>query len=199
MHISEGVLRPEILIGGAVVASAVTAYALYRLKSESIPTVSAFSALFFLASFVHVPIGVTSAHLILSGLVGAILGLEAFVAIGVALLFQGVLFAFGGITTLGINLCVLATPALIARAIFVCKAPNKAAQNAQWFLTGFVPIAFGAFLLSAVLALNGEGFYAAAKLAFVAHIPVMIIEGIITMLALNFIRKVRPQLLEIKV
>ncbi|MDR0408635.1 MAG: cobalt transporter CbiM [Campylobacteraceae bacterium] len=194
MHISEGVLRPEILVAGAVISAAVTIYALKILKNEEIPKVSAFSALFFLASFVHIPIGVTSVHLILNGIVGAVLGIRAFIAIFVALLLQGLLFGYGGITTLGINLFTLATPALVGYWLFNISYKKVWQKQIIWFFVGFLPITFGALLLSLVLSLNGDekGFLIAAKIAFLAHIPIMIVEGIITLLALNFIEKVKP-------
>ena len=108
MHLSEGLLRSEILVGGAILSSAFTLYAFKTLKDEEIPKTAVLSALFFLASFVHVPIGPVSVHLVLGGLVGAMLGLRAFIAIFVALFLQGILFGFGGLTTLGINLFNLA-------------------------------------------------------------------------------------------
>ena len=68
---------------------------------------------FFVGSFVHVPIGLSSAHLILNGLLGAILGWAAFPAILTALLLQAVLFQFGGITVLGVNTFNVAGPAVL--------------------------------------------------------------------------------------
>ncbi|MDR2080613.1 MAG: cobalt transporter CbiM [Campylobacteraceae bacterium] len=203
MHISEGILEPEILIAGAVVSAAVIIYALKNLKSEDIPKVSAFSALFFVASSVYVPIGPSSVHLILSGIVGAALGIQAFTAIFVALLLQGLLLGYGGMTTLGVNLFDLATPALIASWLFSFRVHKEWRKNALWFAVGFVPVALGAVLLSAVLALNGalipgdkgDGFFVSAAAALFAHIPVMIVEGVITLLALRFIEKVKPEIL----
>ncbi|MDR1285840.1 MAG: cobalt transporter CbiM [Campylobacteraceae bacterium] len=198
MHISEGVLEPKILIAGAAISAVVTIYALKILKSDDIPKVSAFSALFFLASFIHIPIGITSVHLILNGIVGAVLGVRAFVAIFVALLLQGLLFGYGGITTLGINLFTLATPALIGYWLFKIRYKTVWQKQIIWFFIGFLPVIFGALLLSFILSLNGDGesFLTAAKIAFLAHIPVMFIEGIVTLLTLNFIEKVKPSFLK---
>lgn len=195
MHLSEGLLRPEILIVGAVVSATLTLYAFKTLKDEDIPKIAVLSALFFLGSFVHIPIGPTSVHLILGGIVGALLGFQAFIAICVALFLQGILFGFGGMTTLGINLFNLATPTLIAYALFNGSMSASWQKNIRWFLIGFLPVFFSALLLSLTLALNGEMFVNAAKLALFAHIPVMIIEGIITLFALRFIEKVSPSLL----
>lgn len=195
MHLSEGLLRPEILIGGAVVSALFTLYAFKTLKDEDIPKTAVLSALFFLASFIHVPIGPTSVHLVLGGIVGAMLGLRAFIAIFVALLLQGVLFGFGGLTTLGINLFNLATPTLIGYWLFMLPTHKRWQKDILWFLIGFIPLALSAFLLSLTLALNGDAFMDAAKIALVAHLPLMFIEGVMTLLALRFIEKVAPTLL----
>ena len=59
----------------------------------------------------------------------------------------------------------------------------------------------GAFSIAATtlfvgfsLALSGDAFIPAAKLVFVAHIPVMIIEGLLTGFAVLLARKVKPDL-----
>lgn len=198
MHLSEGLLRPEILIGGAVVSAAFTLYAFKTLKDDEIPKTAVLSALFFLASFIHVPIGPTSVHLVLGGIVGAMLGFRAFIAIFVALLLQGVLFGFGGLTTLGINLFNLATPTLIGYWLFILSIRKPRYKDVLWFLVGFLPLALSALLLSLTLSLNGDAFVDAAKIALLAHLPVMFIEGMMTLLALRFIEKVSPNLLHVK-
>lgn len=195
MHLSEGLLKPEILIGGAVVSALFTLYAFKTLKDDEIPKTAVLSALFFLASFIHVPIGPTSVHLVLGGIVGAMLGFRAFIAIFVALLLQGVLFGFGGLTTLGINLFNLATPTLIGYWLFMLPSSKRWHKDLLWFLIGFIPLAVSAFLLSLTLSLNGDAFIDAAKIALLAHLPLMFIEGFITLLALRFIEKVAPSLL----
>lgn len=198
MHLSEGLLRPEILIGGAVVSTIFTFYAFKTLRDDEIPKTAVLSALFFLASFIHVPIGPTSVHLVLGGIVGAMLGSRAFSAIFVALLLQGVLFGFGGLSTLGINLFNLATPTLAGYGLFLVSMRKPRYKDVLWFLVGFVPLALSALLLSLTLALNGDAFIDAAKIALLAHLPVMCIEGVITLFALRFIEKVSPNLLHVK-
>ncbi len=196
MHLSEGLLRPEILIGGAVLSGVCVLYAFKTLKDDEIPKTAVLSALFFLASFVHIPIGPTSVHLVLGGIVGALLGFRAFISIFIALLLQGLLFGFGGLTTLGINLFNLATPTLLAYALFQCSTTKRWLKDLLWFLVGFVPLSVSAFLLSVTLAFNGDVFMDAAKLALLAHLPLMFIEGFMTLFALRFIEKVAPALLE---
>ena len=196
MHISEGVLRPEILIVGAVITLSITAYTLKKLKNEEIPLVAVFSALFFLSSFIHIPVGLVSIHLILNGILGAILGVRAFIAILIALLLQGLLFGYGGISTLGINTLNLALPALLGWFVFGLHVNTILLKKIQYFLVGFIPVSASALFLSTTLALNGESFVNAAKIALMAHIPVMFVEGIITMFTLLFLDRVYPQILK---
>ena len=202
MHIAEGALRPEILAVGWAAGAAALAASLATLKNEEIPKTAACSALFFVASFIHIPIGVTSVHLILNGVIGALIGFRAFAAIGAALIMQALLFGYGGVSVYGVNLCVLTLPSLLGWALF-SLIPQAALGRRDacfwrkriiWFLIGFLPVLSGAILLASVLAINGEGFIDAAKLAFLAHLPIAAIEGVITLLALDFIERVRPEL-----
>ena len=57
MHISEGVLSPAVLAGGAALAVAGTAIGLKKLDYEAIPRVAILSAAFFVATLIHVPVG----------------------------------------------------------------------------------------------------------------------------------------------
>jgi cobalt/nickel transport system permease protein len=59
-----------------------------------------------------------------------------------------------------------------------------------------------AVLLSGVftagaLALSGDAFLATAQVILVAHLPVMVMEGILTALAVGFLAKARPEMLSL--
>ena len=74
MHISEGVLHPQLLVAGNVIATGVLYFSYKKLDVQKLPITAALSALFFIASFIHIPLGPTSVHLIMSGILGAFLG-----------------------------------------------------------------------------------------------------------------------------
>ncbi len=196
MHISEGVLAPAILGLGAVLTAGGTALGLRRLEYDRLMTVAILAAAFFVGSLIHVPIGPSSAHLILNGLLGAILGWAAFPAILVALTLQAVLFQYGGITVIGVNTFNMALPAVVAFYAlrpFLSRPGRSRAIGA--FCCGALSVAGAGLLTALSLSLTSEGFIQAATLLFLAHIPVMIVEGIVTMLAISFLAKVRPELL----
>jgi cobalt/nickel transport system permease protein len=50
--------------------------------------------------------------------------------------------------------------------------------------------------VAAALITTGQAFLEAAELVLLAHIPVMIIEGVITLFIFLFLRKVKPGMLE---
>lgn len=198
MHISEGVLSPPILLAGAALAVACTVVGLRKVDGERLMTVAILSAAFFVGSLIHVPIGPSNVHLILNGLLGMILGWAAFPCILVALMLQAVLFQYGGITVLGVNTFNMAFPAVLVCYLFrplLGKGPGMRALGA--FLGGALGVAGAGLLTALSLAGTDEGFVRSAQLLFLAHIPVMIVEGLITMLAVSFLAKVRPEVLRL--
>ena len=74
MHIAEGVLSPAVLATGYALTAAGTTLGLKNLDYDRLMTVAILAAAFFVGSLIHVPIGLTSAHLILNGLLGVLLG-----------------------------------------------------------------------------------------------------------------------------
>jgi cobalt/nickel transport system permease protein len=198
MHISEGVLSPPVLLIGGAVTIIGTAIGLKKLDYDRIMTVSLLTATFFVASLIHVPIGPGSVHLILGGLLGILLGWACFPAILVALFLQALFFQFGGIVVLGANTTVMALPALLCFYLFRpwCIKGGKKGQLAA-FGAGFCAILLSALLMALAISMSDQGFLQVARLVVVAHIPVMIIEGIITMFTVSFLAKVQPEFLQI--
>jgi cobalt/nickel transport system permease protein len=199
MHISEGVLSPIILTGGAVLTAAGVGIGLKKIDYEEIPYMGILTAGFFIASLIHLPIGPSSVHLILNGMLGLILGWKAFPAILVGLTLQALLFQFGGITTLGINTLNMALPGVTCYYLFgwgVKKSSGQMIFIITAFTSGCCAILFTGILVGFSLYLNGEAFLPAAKLLVAALLPVMLIEGILTATCALFLRKVKPELLE---
>lgn len=196
MHISEGVLGGPVLITGATLAVAGTAVGLKKLDYDQIARAGILAAAFFVASLIHVPLGPSSVHLILNGIVGLLLGWTAFPVILVALLLQAILFQFGGLTTLGVNTVVMATPAVIVFYVFGPFVQKKTAlATTMAFACGFGAVLGSGLLVAAALVFSESGFLKAAGLIVGAHVPVMIIEGFVTAFCVAFLKKVQPSLL----
>ena len=196
MHISEGILSLPVLAAGAALAVGGTGVGLKKLNHDRIPRAGILSAAFFVASLIHVPIGPASIHLIFNGAVGLLLGWAAFPVILAALILQAVFFQFGGITTLGVNTIVMALPAVICYlffAPFIRKSRVWSVSAA--FAAGALSVLLSGVIVGAALMFTEQGFLEIAGLVVVAHIPVMVIEGMITVFLVLFLEKVQPDLL----
>lgn len=194
MHIAEGVLSPAILVGSALLTAGGTTLGLRRLHHEALMLLALMAATFFVASLIHVPLGPTSAHLIMNGALGLLLGWGAFPAILMGLALQAIFFQYGGITVLGINTWNMAAPAVLLG--LVCRPwigwPGMARSVAA-FVCGCGSVLGAGLLTAASLAFTDEGFLRAAQILFLAHLPVAAAEGVVTALLVHFLARVRPE------
>lgn len=197
MHISDGVLRPSVYIGGYLVSAGIMALCVRKMKAEELPKVAVVTSAFFVASLIHIPLGPTSVHLLIIGLVGALLGVAAFPSVALGLTLQSLLFGYGGITALGANALMMGAPALIAGWIYGhLKGRSLKSHMGAGALAGGLGTALASVVLALFLMTSGEDFFGVAKVALAAHVPVIIIEAIVTAFAVSFLMKVKPELIE---
>lgn len=196
-HIPDGVLAAPVLIGGALVSTGVLAVALKRLDYERIPQAAVLSAAFFVASLVSIPVGPSSVHLILNGLMGVVLGWAAVPAILVALVLQAVFFGFGGLVVLGVNTLNMALPALVCAALYGrhLRAPDCRRPFLLGALTGGTGVLLTGLMVTLCIAFSDEAFLPAAKVILITYLPLMIAEAAVTGAAIGFVRRVSPALL----
>jgi len=197
MHIVDGAVSLPVLAAGTAFTAGGVALGLRRLHVDRIPQAALLSAVFFVASLVHVPAGPASVHLILNGLLGLMLGWAAFPALLIALLLQAVLFGFGGLLVLGVNTFNMAMPAVIC--YYLCQPGIRATGPGGGFVWGGVAgglaVLLSALLTGLSLALSGQEFIPAAQLVFITNLPVMLIDGLITGAAVLLMGKVKPEAL----
>lgn len=197
MHISEGVLSAPILLSGAALSAAGVTVGLKKMKDQDLPKTAVVSSALFVASLIHVPLGPTSVHLILNGIAGIVLGWQIFPAILISLFLQSILFQFGGITALGVNIVNIAFPGIIAYYLFnSVSKESKLGLGTLSFISGAAAVFSTAVMVAISLMFTDQAFIEIAKLAVGAHLPVMIIEGIITVFVVFSIKKIKPQILE---
>ncbi len=204
MHIYEGVLSAtqngrEILLAGAALAAAGTALGLKKLEPERLPRAAVFSAAFFVVSLIHVPLWPSSVHLMLTGLMGVMLGWAAFPVVMVALLLQAMLFSYGGLTALGLNTFIMAAPAVACHYLFRRAVASEHENMALCggFAAGSTAILLAATLVAGLLSLSGKDeFDSLGKLFAIMQLPLAIIEGLVTASVVALVRKVRPELLD---
>lgn len=211
MHIPDGILPAAVCLGGYATAGMATWVSLRKIGQkenpwDGIPKASLLTAAFFVASWIHIPVPPTSVHLLLNGLLGVVLGYYAFPAILIGLFFQAVMFQHGGLTTLGVNATIMGVPALLAYFLFRLRKTFGKDSRVGTALFGFLAGA-GGIGLAAVAAfvilitsipahINVEAERASIYALTLAHIPLMVIEGIFTALVALFLQRVKHELLE---
>ncbi|MBJ7900600.1 MAG: cobalt transporter CbiM [Cyanobacteria bacterium RI_101] len=214
MHIPDGLLPAPVLIGGYALTGLGTWYSLKQINrrpdpSAETPKAALLTAAFFVASSIHIPIPPASVHLVLNGLLGVVLGYYAFPAILIGLFLQAVMFGHGGLTTLGVNTAMMGGAALLAYYLFQFH------HSCQGFLGGNRALALFAFLAGALgvglaalifaflilTTLPADVNAGAERVAIyglmLAHLPLMVIEGIFTAMLALFLQRVKPELLKL--
>lgn len=229
MHISEGVLPAGVLAAGWVVLIILLIATIWWSRkrlgniSEKVPLIAVVTAAFFVACLFKVPVPPTSLHLVLSGLVGILLGPLSLICIFIGLLLQALLFQNGGITVLGVNSVVMGLPAIIAWLVYKALSKKTKTSISAGLASAF-SIFLSTLLLAAVFYVSGITFGGLAVLAetvsevtilskistalvnspfgltvfllLLMNLPLMIIEGIISAFIVPFIKKVKPEMLE---
>ena len=196
MHISDGVLSLEATVVVSAISVIALAKAIKELKNDDISITAVASAMFFIASFIHIPFGVTQIHLILLGVIGILISWSSFVAIFVALLLQALLLGYGGIASLGVNLFIMAMPAVVVYYLYNTSFVKNLNDKIKFFLVGFLGTFFATVFLTLILYFSKEEYNYVAISVFGINIITMLIEGTISMFLLLFIKKVYPKILK---
>jgi cobalt/nickel transport system permease protein len=197
-HIPDGILSAPVLIGGGVASAALLGIAIQRLDYDRVPQAAVLSAVFFVASLVHIPIGPTSVHPLLSGLMGLVLGWAAVPAITIALLLQAIFFGFGGLTVLGVSVLNMALPALLIAMLmrpFVLRETRPRAVFVLGAVAGGVAVVLTAGLVCVALGLSGAEYVPALGVVMISYGPLALVEAMVTGAAVVLLRRVKPELL----
>jgi cobalt/nickel transport system permease protein len=211
MHIPDGFVSPGVSIAGYGVTAGATWYALRRIDQDrnpqaKIPKAALMTAAFFVVNLIHIPIPPSSIHLVLNGLMGAILGFYALPAIVIALFFQAIIFQHGGITTLGINAVIMGLPALLAYGIFELRHRFNFDEQTRTKLFGFLAGASGVMVSAALFSgivimaipadISAQTERRATLIALAFYTIPAVVEGIATLMVASFLDRVKPELLE---
>jgi cobalt/nickel transport system permease protein len=193
MHIADGII-PTLWCGAAHAVSWAGVYWLgKRLETEEVVRLGMLASATFVISLVHFPLGGTSVHLGLYGLTGIVAGRRAFPVIFAALLFQTMLFQHGGLLSLGLNALNMGAGALLAAMLWRTRLGP---DSVRAFLCGFIGVLIPALLIALEFLLTGygKGFLFMAVL----YLGAAALEGVLTAVAVSFLRVSRPALLQVR-
>lgn len=207
MHIPDGFISPKVYIPSYVLSSGLWIYSIKKIKKvlneETLPFLSATTAFSFILMMIMVPLpGGTTAHGLGIGPLAILFGpFVSFLSISLVLLIQALFFGNGGITTLPINSIAIGFFGSII-VFYFYKVSGKF-KKVGAFSGAFFGVLFSAFLISIVLGLqpiiakdqSGKplffpfGFSITIPALVIPHIIVGIVEGILTLFALEVIKK----------
>ena len=200
MHIPDGFLTPPVWIALDAAAAAAVAVCARRAQSEidvtagaRIPMLGVTGAFVFAAQMINFPIAPgTSGHLVGSALLTIVVGpWAAAIVMTAVLLLQALILQDGGILALGANIFNMAIVGVLAA--YVPMQLLGRATRAGYFLAGVCGVFTSAAFAMAELSASGIAFsrtaWTASAILFLLN---GVIEGAITVAAVNAIRRVNP-------
>lgn len=209
MHIPDGFLTLYVTIPAFIITIIFWAISFKKIKitDQQVPIMGLLTALFFAAMMMNYPIiGGTTAHLLGGASIGLILGpFAGLISVTIILVLQAFLFGDGGLTTLGANVlnmgiigvfipCILF---LVMNKLF--KETGKKLY-AMIFISAFVGDVLAAIAAGTELGLSTPTFQYGLSIAVPAmainHSIIGVAEGIVTVVLIGTLLKLRPDVLE---
>jgi cobalt/nickel transport system permease protein len=207
MHIPDGFLSLPVSLLTWIISLGLIGLALKRVQADyqerAVPLMGVCAAFIFAAQMINFPIvGGTSGHLLGGTLAGVLLGPWAgTLVMSVVFIVQAVLFQDGGLTVLGANIFNMGLIGTFG-GYYLYKAIRFAIGRNSWrgmmvgtAVASWVSVVVAATVASFQLAFSGTVTLAVALFAMLAwHVFIAIGEAIITVIAISFVWRSRPDL-----
>jgi len=209
MHLPDGLVDGGTALAGYAACAVLVGVGLWQVNRRPdpgalVPRAALLAAVFFAGSLVSIPVPPATVHLTLAGFVGVLLGWLAVPVIVIGLFFQAILFGHGGLTTLGLNALIMGLPALLAFAIWRLAGGDRRGRPTAMALAGGlgaagVLLAVALFAAVVLLGLPDDVDAAMERRAvgifIAAHLPVAVIEGVVTAAAVGLLHRAGSGLL----
>ncbi len=202
MHIPDGFLAAKVLIPAWVVSAGTLAYSIKKatvaLKERAIPLMGVTAAFVFIVQLADFPVFAgTSGHLLGGALTAILLGpYAAVIVLTCVLLAQSFILQDGGITALGaniLNIGILNTIGAYIPYRLLCVTKKQALAI---FTSTCFSVILAATACAAELGFSGVSPFKITLTAMLfTHMLTGIIEGIITVLIISFLRRIRPDII----
>ncbi|RKN71045.1 cobalt ABC transporter [Streptomyces klenkii] len=208
MHVPDGFINAPVSAATAAVAAAAVAVSLRgarrELDDKAAPLAGLVAAFIFAVQMLNFPVAAgTSGHLLGGALAAILVGpYTGVLCISVVLLMQGVLFADGGLTALGVNITDMGiVTTVVAYGIFrvlVRLLPRgRTGLTAASFAAALVSVPAAAAAFTLIYALGGTTDVPVGQV-FTAMVGVHVLiglgEAVITALTVSAVAAVRPDL-----
>ncbi|MEW2134417.1 energy-coupling factor ABC transporter permease [Streptomyces sp. NPDC005435] len=209
MHVPDGFINAPTSAVTGVVAAGALAVSLRGARRElgeerAAPLAGLVAAFIFAVQMLNFPVAAgTSGHLLGGALAAILVGpYTAVLCVSVVLLMQGVLFADGGLTALGVNITDMAlTTTVVSYAVFrglLAVLPRtRRSVTAASFVAALVSVPAAAVVFTLIYAVGGTTNVSLGKVATAmigVHVLIGIGEAVITALTVGAVVAVRPDL-----
>ncbi|MFF8728170.1 energy-coupling factor ABC transporter permease [Streptomyces sp. NPDC015171] len=208
MHVPDGFIdAPTSAVTGVVAAGAIAVSlrgARRELDERTAPLAGLVAAFIFAVQMLNFPVAAgTSGHLLGGALAAILVGpYTAVLCVSVVLLMQGVLFADGGLTALGVNITDMAiVTTVVSYALFrglLAVLPRKRRSvTVASFVAALVSVPAAAVAFTLIYAIGGTTDVSLGKVATAmigVHVLIGIGEAVITALTVGAVVAVRPDL-----
>ncbi|GGV38903.1 energy-coupling factor ABC transporter permease [Streptomyces spectabilis] len=208
MHVPDGFINAPVSAVAGVAAVGAVAVALRGARRElderTAPLAGLVAAFIFAVQMLNFPVAAgTSGHLLGGALAAILVGpFTGVLCVSVVLLMQGVLFADGGLTALGVNITVMAVvTTVVAYAVFRGLAKvlprGRRSLTAAAFTAALLSVPAAAAAFTFLYAVGGTTDVPIGKVATAmigVHVLIGIGEAAITALTVGAVVAVRPDL-----
>ncbi|MEU9162653.1 energy-coupling factor ABC transporter permease [Streptomyces sp. NPDC048424] len=208
MHVPDGFINAPVSVAAGVAAGAAVALSLRGARRElderTAPLAGLVAAFIFAVQMLNFPVAAgTSGHLLGGALAAILVGpYTGVLCVSVVLLMQGILFADGGLTALGVNITVMGVVTVVVayaifRGLLKVLPPTRRSVTAAAFTGALLSVPAAAAAFTAVYAVGGTTDVAIGKV-FTAMVGVHVLIGIgeaaITAATVGAVIAVRPDL-----
>ncbi|MFF9914428.1 energy-coupling factor ABC transporter permease [Streptomyces sp. NPDC013457] len=208
MHVPDGFINAPVSAVAGVVAAGAVAVSLRGARRElddrAAPLAGLVAAFIFAVQMLNFPVAAgTSGHLLGGALAAILVGpYTGVLCIAVVLLMQGILFADGGLTALGVNITVMGVVTVVVayalfRGLVLVLPRTRRSVTVASFVAALVSVPAAAAAFTLVYAIGGTTDVPLGKV-FTAMVGVHTLIGIgeaaITMLTVGAVVAVRPDL-----
>ena len=210
MHVMEGYLPPMWCAIWLIISAVVVIYGIIQIKKvtaendEAMPLLALSGAFMFILSSLKMPsVSGSCSHPCGNGFGTAFFGPAVTAVLSViVLLFQAILLAHGGLTTLGANIFSMGIMGPVCGYIvWVALRKANVSASISMFFTAFVADLMTYITTSVELALAFPGADMGATFATffgifaITQIPLAIAEGLLSTVIYNYIENARPDIL----
>ncbi|MDF6020508.1 energy-coupling factor ABC transporter permease [Streptomyces sp. JH34] len=208
MHVPDGFINAPVSAVAGVVAAGAVAVGLRGARREldqrTAPLAGLVAAFIFAVQMLNFPVAAgTSGHLLGGALAAILVGpYTGVLCIAVVLLMQGLLFADGGLTALGVNITVMGVvTTVVAYAVFRgltrVLPRTRRSTTAAAFVAALVSVPAAAVAFTAIYAVGGTTDVPIGKVLTAmtgVHVLIGVGEAAITALTVGAVIAVRPDL-----